>query len=86
VRIKETMIVASVGQYGPFDDGKTVPFVELLDPSGGGVFRATASSDATGTPPAVATQARVDLELYIRDGRIKCRYHSITAADAAKAA
>jgi hypothetical protein len=79
MRVKSTMIVASIGQYGPFkDDGdKVIPYVELLDPDGGGVFRATASGDAEGTPPPVASLAAVELEFYVRDGGVKCRYWHI---------
>jgi hypothetical protein len=91
--VRQSMIVASIGQYGPFKDEngkpelddqgqpKIVPYVELLDPDGGGVFRATRGSGATGDPPPVASLASVELEFYVRDGGIKCRYQTIGGAE-----
>jgi hypothetical protein len=90
--ISKQMVVAAVGHYGPFKDdegtpraGRTLPYVELLDPDGGGVFRATRAQDAEGEVPPVMQAADVSLELYVKDGGVKCRYHSIAAAKIAPA-
>jgi hypothetical protein len=84
--VTKTVILAAQGQYGPFEDGRVIPYIEVVDPDGGGVFRATAVQSVLGSPPPIMERAVVDFEFFTRDNGIKLRYHRIEAEKAAKAA
>jgi hypothetical protein len=84
--VTKTVILAAQGQYGPFEDGRVIPYIEVVDPDGGGVFRATAVQSVLGTPPAIMERCTVDFEFFVRDNGIKCRYTRIEAEKGQKAA
>ena len=50
--VTKTVILAAQGQYGPFEDGRVIPYIEVVDPDGGGVFRATAVQSVPLAPGA----------------------------------
>jgi len=81
--VTKTVILAAQGQYGPFDDGRVIPYIEVVDPDGGGVFRATATQTVVGNPPAIMERCTVDLEFFMRDNGIKLRYTRIEPEKAA---
>jgi hypothetical protein len=82
----QPVVVAALGQWGPFDDGRTIKYVDLVDGDGGGIFRASYAEgyDGAGLGPMLTGTA--DLEFHVRDGKTKCRVHGFKAQVSAKAA
>lgn len=54
-------ICVGAGEYGPFADGRTVPYIQWADADGSGVFRASVARDVT--PPRPMEQGQVTLRL-----------------------
>ena len=73
MRVNAEMVVAAADHYGPFDDGRTIAYVDLVDGAGGGIFRATLA-EGVESPPVLA-RGRADLEFHVRDGKVKSRLH-----------
>jgi hypothetical protein len=82
-----TAVVAAVGQWD-FNDGRSVKYVDLVDGSGGGTFRATVAEGET--PPAFGAvgTARIEMtaEAAGRSVKIKCRLLGFEAQKARAAA
>jgi hypothetical protein len=83
MRIRKPVIVAAVGQYGPFEDGRTIRYADLLDAEGGGVMRATFAQDAADMELAVTASGDADLELHQSEKGLRLRLHGFAAATAA---
>jgi hypothetical protein len=65
VFIETEGVVGGVGNYGPFADGRTVPYIDWLDGDGGGVFRATVADGVAS--PDVLTRGRAKFNLRRKD-------------------
>ena len=81
MRLSKSMVVASNGQYGPFEDGRTILYTDFLDAEGGGVMRATHAqgADLNGElrPTAAGT---AELELFQSEKGLRLRLHGFAAA------
>lgn len=70
--IKNTGVVGSKGSYGPFSDGRQIPYIDWVDGDGGGVFRATVGEGVV--PPDALTQGEATFELRRKDdGKLTLR-------------
>jgi hypothetical protein len=75
------MVVAANGQYGPFDDGRTIAYTDLLDAEGGGVMRATHAEGASFNGELAPTAAGVaELELRQTEKGLRLRLHAFAPA------
>lgn len=64
------------GAYGPFKDdptGRTIPYLEIADPGGGGTDRATAAEGVDLDAVELFKPAELAFELYVADGKRKLR-------------
>jgi len=75
------VVVAALGQWGPFDDGRIIKYADLGDADGGGIIRASYAEgfDGDGIAPLLTGFADVDFHVN-RDGKLKARLHGFTAA------
>jgi hypothetical protein len=64
-------LIASVGHWGPFENGRTIPYVELVAADGSGIYRPTLSEGVVA--PQLFSTGEADLELSVRDGKLKLR-------------
>jgi hypothetical protein len=84
-KVKVPSIVAAVGEWGPFDDGRTIGYADIIDATGGGTFRATLAEGAT--PPDLYEQGDAELEFYVNSSnKLKVRLHSFAARNQKAAA
>jgi hypothetical protein len=87
MRIRKPLLVASVGQYGPFDDGRTIRYVDFVDPEGGGLLRATFGQDLPAdTELPLTSQGEADLELHATEKGLRLRLHGYTLAQGVRKA
>ena len=71
------VVVAAVGQYGPFDDGRTIPWTDLVDGDGGGVFRCTIGEGVN--PPRVLATGHASVSFQMRDdGKLRRTLRAFT--------
>lgn len=75
------VVVAGLGQWGPFSDGRTIRYADLVDGDGGGVIRASYAQDYNGDGLAPMLAGTVDVDYHVnQDGKLKCRLHGFKAA------
>lgn len=88
MKFNAKVVPVARGHYGPFDDGRTIDYVELADPAeGGSVERATAARDVQLSSLELFKEIELTLELYRGDGKLKLRCHGpAIATPAVKAA
>jgi hypothetical protein len=58
-------LIASVGQYGPFKDGTTYPYVDFVASDGSGIYRATVGQGVD--TPGALTSGTATIEVHRRD-------------------
>jgi hypothetical protein len=65
-------ICVGLGQYGPFADGKTIPYLDWAAADGSGVFRASVGQGVV--PPGAMAQGLASFELSRADnGKLRLR-------------
>ena len=75
------------GTYGPFDDGRTIGYLDFADPDGGGTDRATAAEGTNLDGIELFQPVELAFELYVANGnQRKLRTFGPARAQAVKAA
>ena len=75
------VVVAALGEWGPFDDGRTIPYVDLADGEGGGIIRASVAEDAKVDGLASLARGSAEVDFHVnRDGKLKARLHGFKLA------
>jgi hypothetical protein len=62
------VVVTGRGTYGPFDDGRTIAYIDIADPDGGGADRATAAEGVDLDGIELFKPVTLDFELYVANG------------------
>jgi hypothetical protein len=68
-------VLVNRDQYGPFDDGRTIPFVDLASPDGGGLIRLTVAEQYEG--PAIADLTLLEPMVFWADLRADKRLQDL---------
>ena len=73
------------GEYGPFEDGRTIEYLDFADPDGGGTDRATAAQDTDLGDLPLFQPVELAFEQYVTDGN-KRKLRTFGKAQAVRAA
>jgi hypothetical protein len=76
MRFNAKVVPTGRGAYGPFDDGRTIAYLDFADPDGGGSDRATAAEGVKLDDLELFKPVELTFELYVTDGnKRKLRTH-----------
>lgn len=76
MKFTATVVPVGRGQYGPFDDGRTIEYLSLGTPDGGDPERATFAQNVT-FDGELYKPFDAELEVYRGDGKLKLRFHGV---------
>lgn len=83
MQFRQQVVIVDRGEYGPFDDGRTIQWFDLSEPGGGAVIRATAGRDLDADTAAKAPVFRpvnAVIELAKEQDKLKIRLLELQAA------
>lgn len=88
MRITAKLIPVGRGAYGPFNDGRTIAYVDLASEDGGDVVRATQAQHATTSVEQLELFKPINaaLELVSQDNKLKLRFLGLADAKPVSAA
>jgi hypothetical protein len=80
-----SVVIAGKGEYGPFSDGRTLPWAELATPDGEAIGRALVGArdvvvDASALPVFKETRATLRFEAKGEAGNFRLRLLGVAAA------
>lgn len=84
MRITAKLIPVGRGAYGPFQDGRSIPYVDLASDDGGDVVRATQGQQATTSVDQLELfkPIKAALELVSQDNKLKLRFLGLDGGSA----